>query len=74
MPDSINRSSFLKWLVDPVQPTSDVAKRAYRFVGDRRAWLVPMALGIALLTISLLGSGRARTTSSSPTWWDGRFF
>ena len=55
MPDSINRSSFLKWLVDPVQPTSDVAKRAYRFVGDRRAWLVPMALGIALLTISLLG-------------------
>ncbi|WP_103019963.1 hypothetical protein [Salinibacter altiplanensis] len=55
MPDSINRSSLLKWLVDPVQSTSGVAKRAYRFVGDRRAWLVPMALGVALLAISLLG-------------------
>ncbi len=55
MSDSIKRSSFLEWLVDPVQSTSDGAERAYRFVGDRRAWLVPLGLGIALMTISLLG-------------------
>jgi len=55
MADSFKHSSFLEWLVDPVQSTSDAAKRAYRFVGDRRAWLVPLALGLALMAISLLG-------------------
>ena len=55
MPDSINRSSIPEWLVDPVQSTSDAAKTTYRFVGDRRVWLVPLALGIALMAISLLG-------------------
>ena len=55
MADAINRSSFLKWLVDPIESTNDVAKRAYRFVGNRRVWLVPLALGIALLTVSALG-------------------
>jgi hypothetical protein len=55
MADAFNRSSFFTWLVDPAQSTRDAAERAYRFVGDRRAWVVPLALGIALLTISALG-------------------
>jgi hypothetical protein len=55
MADSHPQSSLSKWLVDPVQPTRDAAERAYRFVGDRRAWVVPLGLGIALLTISVLG-------------------
>lgn len=55
MADTINQNSTLGWLVDPIQSTRDAAERAYRFVGDRRAWLVPLALGIALMTISGLG-------------------
>lgn len=55
MADTINKNSSLAWLVDPLQSTRDAAKQAYRFVGDRRAWLVPLAIGIALMTISCLG-------------------
>ncbi|MFB6098713.1 MAG: hypothetical protein ABEK84_06320 [Salinibacter sp.] len=55
MADSITQSSLLKWLVDPIQSTRDAAQQTYQFVGDRRAWLVPLALGIAFLTISALG-------------------
>ena len=55
MKDTVQRSSFLTWLVDPLQPTRDVAERAFRFTADRRAWLVPLALGIALLVLSAIG-------------------
>jgi hypothetical protein len=55
MADTPHRSSIPEWLVDPIQSTSDAARRSYRFAGDRRAWLVPVALGIALLVISALG-------------------
>jgi hypothetical protein len=55
MADAFNRSSFFTWLVDPAQSTRDAAERAYQFAGDRRTWVVPLALGIALLTISAMG-------------------
>ena len=55
MADTAEQSTTLRWLVDPVQSTADAATRAYQFTGDRRAWLVPSALGAALLAISALG-------------------
>ncbi|MFB6229756.1 MAG: hypothetical protein ABEL04_01265 [Salinibacter sp.] len=55
MAEPLQQNSRLGWLIDPIQSTRDAAGRAYQFVGDRRAWLVPSALGIALMTISCLG-------------------
>ncbi len=45
----------MSWLADPLASTREAAERTYRAVGDRRAWLLPTALGVALLAISLLG-------------------
>jgi len=55
MADSVKPNFSLSWLVDPLQSTRDAAERAYRFSGDRRAWLVPIILGIALLVVSAMG-------------------
>jgi hypothetical protein len=55
MADSVGSSSLFTWLADPLQSTRDTAERAYRFTGDRRAWLVPLLLGLALLVVSALG-------------------
>ncbi len=55
MADTMKRNSILGGLVDPLRATRDAAKRAYQFRGDRRIWLVPVALGLALLGISFLG-------------------
>ena len=55
MADSVKSNFSFSWLVDPLQSTQDAAERTYRFAGDRRAWLVPLVLGIALLVISAVG-------------------
>ena len=55
MADSVQHNTPFSWLVDPLQSTRESAERAYRFVGDRRAWLVPLLLGAALLVMSALG-------------------
>jgi len=55
MSNTLDPNSSLSWFVDPLRSTREAAERAYRFTGDRRAWLVPTTLGIALLCISLLG-------------------
>ncbi len=55
MADSVSSNTSLSWLIDPLESTRDAAEQAYRFAGDRRAWLVPLILGLALLTISALG-------------------
>jgi hypothetical protein len=55
MADSVQSNFSLSWLVDPLQSTRDAAERAYRFSGDRRAWLVPLVLGAALLVVSAMG-------------------
>lgn len=55
MKDTVQRSSLLTWLVDPLQSTKDAAKRAFRFTADRRAWLVPLGIGIAFLVMSAVG-------------------
>jgi len=55
MADSVKSNFSLSWLVDPLQSTRDAAEQAYRFSGDRRAWLVPLILGIALLVVSAMG-------------------
>lgn len=59
MADSVeSNNNVLTWLVDPLQSTGDVAKQAYQFTGDRRAWLVPLVFGVALLMLSGLGGWR----------------
>jgi hypothetical protein len=55
MADSVERNSILGWLVDPLASTRESAERAFQPAGDRRTWLVPVAIGLALLGISALG-------------------
>jgi len=55
MSDPIGSNTSLTWLADPLTSTRDAAERAFRYVGDRRVWLVPMAIGATLLAISFLG-------------------
>lgn len=57
MKDSVQRSAPLTWLVDPLEATRDAAKRAFRATTDRRAWLVPLGIGVALLVMSAVGYG-----------------
>ena len=55
MADSVKQNNPLGWLVDPLSDTSETADRAFQFTADRRAWLAPLAIGIALLGISGVG-------------------
>jgi hypothetical protein len=55
MKDSVQRSALLTWLADPLEATRDSARRVFQFTADRRAWLAPMGIGIALLVISAIG-------------------
>ncbi len=55
MAQNATRSSFLTWLVDPLTPSREGVERTYRLDGVRRGWLVPTALGAALLVLSLVG-------------------
>jgi len=55
MADSVRSNSVLGWLADPLASTADHAERAYRFTADRRTYLAPLGIGIALLLVSLIG-------------------
>ena len=55
MADSVRSNSVLGWLADPLASTAEHAERAYRFTADRRAYLAPLAIGVALLLVSLIG-------------------
>jgi len=55
MADSVRSNSVLGWLADPLASTAEHAERAYRFTADRRAYLAPVAIGVALLLVSLIG-------------------
>lgn len=55
MADSVRSNSLLGWLADPLASTAEHAERAYRFTADRRAYLAPLAIGVALLLVSLIG-------------------
>jgi hypothetical protein len=55
MSDSVQSNSALGWLADPLAPTADGVQRSYRFTADRRWFLAPTAIGIALIAISLVG-------------------
>jgi hypothetical protein len=51
--DKAKGSSPLTLLLDPLQPTK--AKRGYGFTADKRMWLAPVAIGVALLAVSAVG-------------------
>jgi hypothetical protein len=55
MADSVEQSSPLTWLADPFRPTSEDAEHRFRFTADKRVWLAPIAIGVALLVISGVG-------------------
>ncbi len=55
MKDTVQRSSFLTWLLDPFRSTTAATRSEYRFTGDARSWLAPIAIGVALLVISAVG-------------------
>lgn len=55
MKDTVQRSSFLTWLLDPFRSTTEATERTYQFTGDPRSWLTPLAIGVALLVISAVG-------------------
>jgi hypothetical protein len=48
-------SSFPVWLIDSLRPTRDKAEPHYRLPEDVRIWAVPLAIGVALLCISVVG-------------------
>jgi hypothetical protein len=47
--------NFLTSLIDPLADDRDRVASRYRFTGDWRSWAVPLALGGALLLVSLIG-------------------
>ena len=47
--------SFLTRFIDPVDADRERVARKYQYTADSRSWLVPLALGGALLLISLVG-------------------
>ena len=56
MSDSESRSSsLLTWLLDPVRSTAESAPERFQYTGTARAWVVPAAIGLAMLVISVLG-------------------
>src|SRR6056297_757683 len=55
MADTVNQNNVLGWLVDPLKATRDAAERAFAFTADRRSWIAPVGVGIALLAISVVG-------------------
>jgi hypothetical protein len=55
MADKVERSSLDTWLLDPLAATRSSAEGSYRFSVPQSAWLAPMGIGAALLTLSLVG-------------------
>jgi uncharacterized membrane protein YciS (DUF1049 family) len=58
MPDintSQRSTNPLTWLIDPLQPTGDEAREAYRTRLSGRAWALPLLVGAALLVVSAVG-------------------
>ncbi|MEP0545388.1 MAG: hypothetical protein ABJF88_00490 [Rhodothermales bacterium] len=47
--------SLFTRIIDPVAADRERVARKYQFTADSRAWLVPLALGAALLLVSLVG-------------------
>ncbi|MEM1054089.1 MAG: hypothetical protein AAGI52_01080 [Bacteroidota bacterium] len=47
-------SALTRLFFDPVDPDQERAASRYQFTGDRRLWLVPLALGAALLVLGLV--------------------
>jgi hypothetical protein len=52
MLNKVKRSNPLMWLIDPLQPTAGSASEAYRFKWTPVAWLLPLGIGVAGLTVS----------------------
>ena len=48
-------ANLLTRFIDPVDADRERVARKYHFTADARAWLVPLALGAALLLVSLIG-------------------
>lgn len=57
MENDTSKSSLLwKWIIaDPLQATRSAARKAYQMSDDRRLWLAPLGVGIALLVLSAVG-------------------
>jgi hypothetical protein len=55
MADKVERSSLDTWLLDPLAATRSSAEGSYRFSVPQSAWLAPVGIGAALLTLSLVG-------------------
>ena len=53
MADSLQRSSLFATLIDPVAPTAGKVANGYAYSGGPRIILIPMLIGLALVTVSL---------------------
>ena len=51
----VRTSSFPTWLIDPVRPTAQVAREAYRPTTSKMWTVIPLGVGIAALAASLVG-------------------
>jgi hypothetical protein len=55
MADTVERSSLLTALIDPLRPTAGAAERPFAFKGGTLAWAGPLGIGLALLVVSAVG-------------------
>ena len=56
MESPLRTSALSTWLLDPVAPTAEATgEPAFRFSGTSRSWLLPLAFGVALLALSVVG-------------------
>jgi len=55
MSQTLRNSNPFAWLFDPLKPTGESADTPYRYNWSQKAYLVPIAIGIAALVITAVG-------------------
>lgn len=55
MSNSVKTNSLSLWILDPLRPTAQYAREAFRPEGKVMAWFIPAGIGVALLVVSGVG-------------------
>ncbi|MBT8399641.1 MAG: hypothetical protein KJO98_04130 [Rhodothermia bacterium] len=55
MSNSVKTNSLSLWILDPLRPTAQYAREAFRPDGKVMAWFIPAGIGVALLVVSGVG-------------------
>lgn len=55
MSETVKRNSPLFWLIDPLQSTSESADKAYQSSWSKKAWMLPLIVGVVGLAVAAIG-------------------